>query len=412
MCESMRVLGMSIGIVEGNHVLLPPFIAARWGLLGCAEGVSFRGLVFRMTDSWLETLLKSLLRYRRPRPSTFSVQVPVSDSLQVVEVKVPIILRLIGLNMERLFNRFAFKLVCRRLADAAEGSLASFAPDIIHAHQILYTGAVALELNRRSHVPYVITAHGDGIHTIPQRGTAVKNATLQVMRGSAGVMFVSSRLREVARGFGYHRASDVTIGNSVDLDGYVPMDRGSAKARMGLKSDAKVVGFVGTLCATKGADLLPEVFRTVVSGSEDVQFVVIGTGALERDIADAVRGLRVRFLGQLPHGDVLQWINAFDVLVLPSRQEGYPTVVLEARPVGTPVVSSCVCREAVAEMGVVVDLFAPGGLRAFSRAVGEVLFRGYSDGVMGKGGPQGIPGWEEIVGGECGFYEKALGRRS
>ena len=49
---------------------------------------------------------------------------------------------------------------------------------------------------------------------------------------------------------------------------------------------------------------------------------------------------RAQFLGQLPRIDVLRWIAASDLVVCASREEGAPTVIREARALGTPVVTT------------------------------------------------------------------------
>ena len=47
----------------------------------------------------------------------------------------------------------------------------------------------------------------------------------------------------------------------------------------------------------------------------------------------------IKLLGSMPHNDIVQWMNASDLLVLPSYNEGVPNVVLESMACGTPVVA-------------------------------------------------------------------------
>ena len=63
-------------------------------------------------------------------------------------------------------------------------------------------------------------------------------------------------------------------------------------------------------------------------------------GRVESAIARDGLKERVRLMGHLGREAVTLWMNAADVLVLPSRNEGCPNVVLEALCCGTPVVAS------------------------------------------------------------------------
>jgi glycosyltransferase involved in cell wall biosynthesis len=53
-----------------------------------------------------------------------------------------------------------------------------------------------------------------------------------------------------------------------------------------------------------------------------------------------MKGLDVVFAGRVPQVEVARCMNAMDVMVLPSRNEGWPCVVLEAQACGTCVVGS------------------------------------------------------------------------
>lgn len=71
---------------------------------------------------------------------------------------------------------------------------------------------------------------------------------------------------------------------------------------------------------------------------------LIGTGALTRQLEDLAAELevsdRVRFLGPLPHADVLAYMAGCECLVLPSEWEAMPMVLLEGAAVGAAMVVS------------------------------------------------------------------------
>ena len=121
------------------------------------------------------------------------------------------------------------------------------------------------------------------------------------------------------------------------------MEKEEALKRTGWKQTKRhVVGFVGNLIPVKRADKFVEIFSEIQKQVLDVEFILVGDGNLADDIrlSASVAGLTVTFAGRVPHEDVCCWMNLFDVMILPSRNEGWPCVVLEAFACGTPVIGS------------------------------------------------------------------------
>ncbi|WP_292059046.1 glycosyltransferase [Brevundimonas sp. UBA5936] len=105
--------------------------------------------------------------------------------------------------------------------------------------------------------------------------------------------------------------------------------------------------FVGQFIELKRLDLL---IRAVAAlGREDVELQVIGSGPQEemlRRLAAEALGSRHRWIGRVPSGDVPGRMAQADLLVLPSRYDGWGAVVSEAIMVGTPAVCSDRCGSA------------------------------------------------------------------
>lgn len=132
----------------------------------------------------------------------------------------------------------------------------------------------------------------------------------------------------------------LVVPNGIDLDAFVPGDRYAARRSLGLPSDAKVVAF-GAVAATsdprKGFDLLVAALGRVRAKIPGALMAVV--------FGDAGRGevalpFDARFLGTLADpSEVAQALGAADLVVVPSRQEGFGLVTAEAMACGRPVVA-------------------------------------------------------------------------
>lgn len=121
-----------------------------------------------------------------------------------------------------------------------------------------------------------------------------------------------------------------------------PARRRSVRRELGVGDEATVVMTVAVLRAAKGLDVLLAAAERVVEACPEVCFVAVGDGpereALERRAA--VPGLRDRVLFTGFRSDVAELLAAADVFTLPSREDAFPTVLLEAAAAGLPAVAS------------------------------------------------------------------------
>ncbi|WP_229833671.1 glycosyltransferase family 4 protein [Streptomyces xantholiticus] len=141
--------------------------------------------------------------------------------------------------------------------------------------------------------------------------------------------------------------------NDVDAGRFAPLDRAArdeTRTRLGWADDEFVVLFVHRLSYRKGVRLLSPLVDAVAEAPEAqasglrVRLVVAGDGPersrLEREAADPARSSHMRLLGAVPNRDLPQLYAAADAVVMPSYEEGFPRVLLEAMASGTPVVTT------------------------------------------------------------------------
>lgn len=120
-----------------------------------------------------------------------------------------------------------------------------------------------------------------------------------------------------------------------------PVDRATARAALGLAPDARVALFLGRLdTAQKGLDTLLAALERDRDSLAGWRFLFVGDGPGREQVARAAAASA----GGI---DLVSWsdqpglyVAAADVLMLPSRWEGVPLVMLEAMTLGVPVLGS------------------------------------------------------------------------
>ncbi|WP_327367288.1 glycosyltransferase family 4 protein [Streptomyces sp. NBC_01217] len=141
--------------------------------------------------------------------------------------------------------------------------------------------------------------------------------------------------------------------NDVDAGRFAPLDGealDAARTQLGWGDDEFVVLFVHRLSYRKGVTLLAPLLDAVASAPQvrdsglRVRLVVAGGGPerprLEREAANPARRGRMQLLGPVPNHDLPRLYAAADAVVMPSYEEGFPRVLLEAMASGTPVVTT------------------------------------------------------------------------
>jgi len=166
--------------------------------------------------------------------------------------------------------------------------------------------------------------------------------------------------------------------NGVDVDAFgppSPESRAAFRARWGVKPEDFVIGGIGRLVPQKDFTTFIQAAALVAKESPGARFVIFGEGPEEAELkALAARlGLadRMRFAGYV--GDRQAVYGAIDTLLLTSRYEGTPMVLLEAMAAGVPICATGVDGTAeILTSGETALLFPSGDPEAASEAVLEM----------------------------------------
>ena len=262
-------------------------------------------------------------------------------------------------------------------------------PDVLHAHCCKSAGIAAAEIAARLGIPFFISEHlssglferdfGNGW----QRHVWLKETMRRAYEAATCVIPVSSELvDDLAPFFGkayrYHPVSNI-----VDTDFFTFRDRKPLHGcpfRFCCLAVADIYG--------KGYDVLAEAMTQM---PEDIELYVAGrdTDALPMRQLFAASS-NVHLLGHLDKAAVRDLLWQSDALVLPSRSEAQPLVILEALATGIPVVTTeCVPLSLRVPNAC---LIAPiGDARALAERMQEVMHiapsRAFSDEVRRMASP-------------------------
>lgn len=241
-----------------------------------------------------------------------------------------------------------------RVALRLRRSLSRHRVDLVHSHLAVADIAVALATRGGPKRPLVSTVHNPGVEL--SRGKRL--AWSLALRWFDRVLSVSEDTRAHLPGA---LASQV-LHPSLVVAPRPAEDRARAREVLGLAPEARVVMSVGRLARVKGFDLLPAVCAR--TRRAELRFLLIGDGP-ERA---ALEGRGLELLG--PRADAEFLLAAADLVVCPSRSEGFPQVPLHAAAAGVPVVATRVGGQPE----VVLDgetglLVAPEDPGALARAV-------------------------------------------
>ena len=204
-------------------------------------------------------------------------------------------------------------------------------------------GFAVTKLAEELSLPCVIKVHGSDINDYIGSGWR-RRVIVSTLNQASKVIAVSRALKRKMIENGVEEKKIEVIYNGVNGEIFNVTGGNDAKAQLGLDPTEKRILFVGNLKPVKGLIYLIEAMRQLVVKRKTAHLHIIGYGPLEASLRRVVgeAGLQghVHFEGEKNPNEIAFWMNACDLLCLPSLNEGVPNVVLEAQACGLPVVAT------------------------------------------------------------------------
>jgi|GEM_PF-1669770 len=203
-------------------------------------------------------------------------------------------------------------------------------PDIIVAHNVVsYYTPIALIAKLLYKKPLILTMHTTDLNY----GVGTLNWILRAYYLAFGLTrnFFDGIVTPMENKL-FRLKPDVIIPNGVDTEKFRKGDKRSARRKLKLAAEGKIVLFVGRFIPVKGLNNLINIANSL----EEAVLVCVGEGYLENEIREKIRGVIIR----KPTEDIHFYYQAADACIIPSLAEGFCLTAVEAYACETPIVGS------------------------------------------------------------------------
>lgn len=250
--------------------------------------------------------------------------------------------------------------------------------DVINVHWAYPDAVGVVYAAQKLGIPVVVHALGCDINEFAKYPWRREQITWALQHATMNV-YVSKGLYDEARALGVRHDRNRVILNGVDQTKFKPGDSQQVRKELDLPLESKIVLYAGNFNVEKGLVDLIEAWQQVQAQNLPAVLAVIGSGPEEETVRQKIAELglskSILLLGRAPHERMPLYLQAADILCLPSLREGCPNIVLEALSSGAIVVGSSV--GAVPEL---VDesrglLVPPRDPQALGKALSDALQR-------------------------------------
>jgi glycosyltransferase involved in cell wall biosynthesis len=221
--------------------------------------------------------------------------------------------------------------------------------DIIHLHEYRsFQNVIVHYYAKKYSIPYILQAHGSVVQTSSKKGLK-KLFDLawgsKILEDASKVIALTKTEAEQYTQMGVDENKIEIVQNGINLSEYKNLpNKGTFKKKYGIKSNEKIVLYLGRIHQSKGIDLLVETFSDISKEITDLKLVLAGPDdGFKQSLVETIHNLKidnkVLFTGFVSNDEKIAAFVDSEVFVTPSFS-GFPVTFLEACACGTPIVTT------------------------------------------------------------------------
>ena len=215
--------------------------------------------------------------------------------------------------------------------------------DLTHSHFIWSSGYVGMKLKNKYNIPFIVTAHGFDVYDLPFRDDYWSNTIRNILNSSDYIITVSKKNLEYINKLGINNNVEI-IPNGYKKELFYKMDKIKCRNLLSIPKDKIILLNIGHIIKVKGHIFLIEALEKLVQIRNDFICYVIGEGNLKNMLIKIIEKKKLSkyiiFIDYVDHKNIPIWMNSADLFILPSLNEGNPTVLVESLAVGLPFIGS------------------------------------------------------------------------
>ncbi len=237
--------------------------------------------------------------------------------------------------LDRIISIFTYFRILKKLVVSFIKSNGT--PILVHVHVAMWAGIMALWLKKKKHIPYLVTEHWTGydknaIESIYNKGWFFKYMSASVLKQADLVLPVSRQLGKCI----HEKITPIkykAVSNVVNTDYF--------KSCVYPEKEFKFI-HVSSMSRQKNIPGLLNAFSKLVVLHTDLKLIMAGpaSAALKDQASQSGLDSYIEWTGELTYALVAEKMTGASALVLFSKYENQPCVILEALCCGLPVIAT------------------------------------------------------------------------